>query len=354
MGKSAVEELDYLFDETSTETAYSEEEYKMILDSIRVPKVGYSFECVYIGDDKDDYLLDGSFKDLVRVPKNKDEKMIFDNVEVNTTVPVTITGISEQSNGFSIDGSVSILYKQETHRSLSELDSNSFVNVVVNSINPAGYSCHIIGDHCSVEAFLPQFLAGVNKIHDNAKEDIVGETLEMCVESYSSEKGTWIVSRRGYLQQLIPQYTENLDASVTYTGHVTGTTKFGVFVEFNECLTGLIHKTNLDADMLNRFENRSIQSGEEVSFKVKEVIKKGIILTQIDNTSLWDTIDKGQVLMGSVKGHIDIGTLVDLDHDMTGLVRGSGDLSHLLVGDEIEVKVTSVNRNYRKVNLELN
>ncbi len=35
---------------------------------------------------------------------------------------------------------------------------------------------------------------------------------------------------------------KKLKYDIPYTGHVTGTTPFGIFVEFNECLTGMIHK----------------------------------------------------------------------------------------------------------------
>jgi hypothetical protein len=56
-----------------------------------------------------------------------------------------------------------------------------------------------------------------------------------------------------------------------------------VFVEFNDCLTGMIHKTNLDPDWTRRFDQ--ILPGYQIEFYIKEIIKDKIILTQISRDS---------------------------------------------------------------------
>lgn len=322
-------------------------------ESIKVPTPGMVHEGVYIGQDDVHFLLDCGFKDLVRVPKNRDESSFLSQIEIGTIVKVIILQIVDEKE-YYIKGSVSYIYKEEAFQMLSEMEDDYYVRVQVDELTLAGYNCTLKINGCEIDAFLPQILAGVNKIHDDEKEDLVGKDLEMCVESYSSDKGTWIVSRRKYLKQLIPAFIQNLETDVDYTGSVTGTAKYGVFVEFNECLTGMIHRSNLKEDLRNNFE--SIKPGDDITFNVKEIIKGNrIILTQVEKSSLWDTISIGQKLEGTIKEHKPFGSLVILDHETLGLIHTSelsDEIKEMESGDKINVKVLAVDRPNRKIFLK--
>ena len=199
---------------------------------------------------------------------------------------------------------------------------------------------------------MPNTLAGINKLFDPTS--IVGQTFEVMIESYSEQEGTYIVSRRKYLQTLIPQAIKELDYEISYRGHVTGTTPFGVFVEFNECLTGMIHKANVHPDWQHRLSD--IKPGFEIEFYIKEIVKEKIILTQILRETLWDNIKNGQVLQGVVKDVKQFGTLVNLDDETVGLIHTS-EMEKLKTrfqsGQDIKVKVLSVDRASRKIFLTL-
>jgi predicted RNA-binding protein with RPS1 domain len=133
-------------------------------------------------------------------------------------------------------------------------------------------------------------------------------------------------------------------------GHVTGTTPFGVFVEFNECLTGMIHKANVHPDWQERL--KEIRPGFEIEFYIKEIVKDKIILTQILRESLWDTIKNGKIIKGVVKDTKQFGTLVSLDDETVGLIHTS-EMEKIgkrfESGQEIKVKVLSVDRSSRKI-----
>jgi ribosomal protein S1 len=308
------------------------------------------YESTIVGEDNTHFLLSCNFKDLVRVPKTREETNFFKEKAIGEKINVLIIGISDKGN-YSIDGSVASIYREEAFEVLQNIEDDEYVRVAVDKLTPAGYNCRILINGCEVEAFLPQILAGVNKIHESAKDDFIGETLNMCVESFANDKGTWIVSRRKYLKQLIPQYIDQLETGVTYSGHVTGTTKFGVFVEFFDCLTGMIHKSNLTDDFKDRFDQ--IKPGEEISFYVKEILnKKKLILTQVMTESIWDTIDIGQKLTGTIKEHKPFGTLVILDHETLGLIHTSQQtpqIESMDKGEQINVRVLAVDRSKRKI-----
>jgi small subunit ribosomal protein S1 len=195
---------------------------------------------------------------------------------------------------------------------------------------------------------MPNTLAGINKLYD--PNSIVGKTFEVMIESFSDQEGTYIVSRRKYLQSLIPSAIKQLEYGEVYSGHVTGTTPFGVFVEFNECLTGMIHKANVNPEWQEKLT--SIKPGFDIDFYIKEVIKDKIILTQIIRETLWDNIKNGQTLNGVVRETKQFGTLVNLDDETVGLIHTS-EMEKLgkkfTSGQEIKVKVLSVDRGSRKI-----
>jgi ribosomal protein S1 len=195
---------------------------------------------------------------------------------------------------------------------------------------------------------MPNTLAGINKLYD--QNSIIGHTFNVMIESYAEQEGTYIVSRRKYLQTLIPAAIKELDYSQVYKGHVTGTTPFGVFVEFNECLTGMIHKANVNPEWQNKLSE--IKPGFEIDFYVKEIIKDKIILTQILRETLWDNIKNGQIIDGVVKDVKQFGTLVNLDEETVGLIHTSEMEKikrNFSAGQELKVKVLSVDRMSRKI-----
>lgn len=349
--------LDVFEEKESNKHNYSPEFYNLILNSIEALSLNKPTEAVMYGEDETHYLLDANYKDVIRVPKLLSEKRILSNVAIGESINVLIKGISDENNQYSIDGSVADLYKDKAFNILKNIEDNEFVNVRIVELTPGGYNCKILMERCDLDAFLPQILAGVNKLHDDAKLDLVGQTYNMCVESFARDKGTWIVSRRKYLKQLIPSAIQELEKTHLYSGYVTGTAPFGVFVQFNECLTGMIHFSNLDESMLEKFNEKNIPAGTKIEFYVKEIIKKDkIILTQNLTESLWDKIEMKDVLTGTVKEHKPFGTLMVLDSDTLGLIHVSEQTSSVknsIPGDEIEVKIIALDREQRNIFLSV-
>jgi ribosomal protein S1 len=321
--------------------------YQMIM-----PKKGQVVNAVYQGKSSDQFIFSVSgFKDDIRVEDRPSESKYIKNLELGDVIDILITDVN--NTNYLIKGSVSELYESKAHDTLKSLDSDTHVMVYVKTLNPAGYEIEIMHSGIVVPGFMPNTLAGINKLHNS--ESIVGQKFEAMIESYSETEGTYIVSRKKYLQTLIPSEVDKLSYGEVYTGHVTGTTPFGVFVEFNECLTGMIHKANLNEDWQNRISD--IEPGFKVEFYIKEILKeKGnrykIILTQILRETLWDNVKGGQVINGRVKDVKRFGTLVNLDQETVGLIHTS-EMEKLgrkfESGQDLKVKVLSVDRNSRKI-----
>jgi len=314
---------------------------------VQVPEKGSVSPSVYIGQKDDQYLFEVSgYKDYVRVDNRPNEAKYLKNIEIGDIIDVIITEVNEKN--YIIRGSISTLYESRAHANLKSLEEGESVTVLVKSLNPAGYDVEIYNGGVTLPGFMPNTLAGINKLVDS--NSIVGVTFEVMIESFSENEGTYIVSRRKYLQTLAPAATKELNQETVYSGHVTGTAPFGVFVEFNDCLTGMIHKANVHPEWQNRLSD--IKPGFEIEFYVKEIIKDKIILTQILRETLWDNIKNGQVLDGIVKDTKQFGTLINLDDETVGLIHTS-EMEKLgkkfTPGQELKVKVISVDRMSRKI-----
>jgi ribosomal protein S1 len=347
-------ELAFLFEDNTfknknrKKTKEREELEKMYrLDSIQMPTKGEVVKAEYMGMVAGQYIftVDG-FKDDVRVDDKLNEGKYLKNTAVGEFIDVLITDVNHDS--FYIRGSIASLYESRAHSNLKSLKEGESIMATVKSINPAGYDVDVIHGGVTLPGFMPNTLAGINKLYD--QNSIIGHTFNVMIESYAEQEGTYIVSRRKYLQTLIPAAIKELDYSQVYKGHVTGTTPFGVFVEFNECLTGMIHKANVNPEWQNKLSE--IKPGFEIDFYVKEIIKDKIILTQILRETLWDNIKNGQIIDGVVKDVKQFGTLVNLDEETVGLIHTSEMEKikrNFSAGQELKVKVLSVDRMSRKI-----
>ena len=342
-----------LLDEKQLETSLSERKKMMDLYNsyeVKVPVLGQVANVKYVGISSNYFTFDGGFKDYVRIETRPNEAKYLKNTNIGDSVDVFIAEINDKD--FIIRGSLVELYESKARKTLTNLEEGVSVTAFVKELTPAGYNVEIKFESVTLPGFMPNTLAGINKLA--TPETIVGQTFEVMIESFAKDEGTYIVSRRKYLQTLIPQAIKELKYGEVYTGNVTGTTPFGVFVEFNECLTGMIHKTNINPDWTERLHQ--ISPGFEIQFYIKEIIKDKIILTQILRESLWDTIKIGQTLNGKVKDLKSFGALVILDEETNGLIHTSElekTSRKLTAGDDVKVKIIAVDRMSRKIFLSV-
>lgn len=334
---------------------------KDLLDSlydsmvVNVPEQGNVYTLTYVGMNKESLMFEGGFKDFVRVENKPGELKYFKSLNTGDEVDILISRVNNSK--YIIEGSVAQLYESKAHNTLKSLAEEDSIIAFIKEMTPAGYNVELQHDTIILPGFMPNTLAGINRLFE--PESIVGKSLPVMIESYSREEGTYIVSRRKYLQSLIPDAIKSLKINHVYTGTVTGTTEFGVFVEFaaepngDICLTGMIHKTNIDPDWQDKI--KQIPAGYEIQFYVKEIIKDSkIILTQILKETLWDTIRIGQVMTGKVKENKQFGCLLWLDEETIGLIHNS-ELEKsgktFNEGQTVKVKVIAVERMNRKIYL---
>ena len=305
--------------------------------------------------------VDIGYRQLVYVNLAKEEGE-FKNIQPGEEVSVIITSPLNDDKK-PIMGSVSEGTKRATFQEMLEAiedQSTAWVGKVKRMLEDAGYMISVNGIDC----FMPGSLAGINKLHDF--ESVVGEEIYVVPVSFSKERKTMVVSHRAYLKTLIPDAIENLKENLMeeIVGTVTGSAKYGVFCEFSRCLTGMIHVNDLDGDTLVRHKKREIQPGEEIKFKVKDIISNTkITLTQREDVEMnpWLEINKKYKVPSEVDATIktckDYGLFVELEPGVVGLLHvseiGEDKIKAYKPKQDIKVLITKIEEDTKKIFLKL-
>ena len=309
--------------------------------------------------------IDIGYRDSVYVDITKESESSKELLRPGNTVSVQIIESKGSVSGKYILGSVEAGVKKAIFSEIlnSINDSIAYKGVVKSLIPGGGYIVSIQG----VDCFMPGSLAGINKLHDF--ESILETELYGVAMNFSQDRGTIVVSHREYLKAMIPGKIEEIkqyEHGTLVKGSVTGSAKYGVFCEFNECLTGMIHANDLNEETTKRHVARDIQPGEEIEFFIKKIISDNKIT--LSQNPLEPMIDpwKGASekfktpveLVGKIKAIKSYGIFVDIGEGLVGLLHVSEfpegqDINELDAGGDITVKVIRIEEDTRKVFLEL-
>jgi len=312
-------------------------------------------EITFISEDRSRALIDIQSKYTAYCILSKEPAFIVDQLEVGVEIDVKVKTNKKTGDVIASIGDALMEVKLKEIKESIGNSSVGFTGKVTELIH-GGYWVNIAGIKC----FMPGSLGGLNKLHNF--NDLVGKEIIVMPITFSREKDTIVVSHREYLRTMIPITIENLKESIKEerTGFVTGTTKFGVFAQFDDCLTGLIPLVELNPTDTLALESKSIKPGDPINFWVKEIIsEKKIILSQLGpKVYLWDGADEKYKPMMIVEGVVtkvtSYGAFVELEKGISGLIHKSKLKDRVLTkGDIINVKIGSVNVSDRKITMNL-
>ena len=154
-----------------------------------------------------------------------------------------------------------------------------------------------------------------------------------------------------------------IQRKMKFTGTVVKTTLAGAVVDIGIGIPGVVHISQIREEPVNRVED-VLHVGDTVDVWVRRVFPKKdrIELTMIKPLDLeWREIDKDMVVKGKVVRLEKFGAFVDIGAERPGLVHIS-EMAHDYVktpgevvkeGDEIEVKILSVNRRKKQIKLSM-
>jgi len=159
------------------------------------------------------------------------------------------------------------------------------------------------------------------------------------------------------------QSIEDVNRKDKFTGTVLKTMLAGAVIDIGLDATGILHISQLQEKPVNKVED-VLEVGQEVEVWVKRVFpkKNRIELTMIEPLPLeWREIKEGMVVKGTIARLEKYGAFVEIGAERPGLVHIS-ELAHgfirtpeeaVTVGEEVEVKVLSVNRRRKQIKLSM-
>ena len=192
----------------------------------------------------------------------------------------------------------------------------------------------------------------------------VGDEIEVKILKYDSEKERVSLG----LKQVLPNPWEEAPSKYTagtkVSGEVVSVKDYGVFIELDDGIEGLIHVSELDWSNKPKHPSKYCTVGEKVEAEVLEVdvenkrISLGLKQLQ---PNPWTEIEKkytvGTKVKGTVKSIVDFGVFVDLGENMDALIHVS-DVSwtkknvnptdEFKEGQEVEAMVVSVDPENQK------
>ena len=174
------------------------------------------------------------------------------------------------------------------------------------------------------------------------------------------------------LKQVMPNpweaFVEEHPVGSTVEGEVRNITEFGLFVGLPGDIDGMVHLSDIDWNRPGEDAVKDYRKGETVRVKVldvdveKERISLGIKQLEADPFEEgMVTLQKGEVVTGTISGITEGGVEVMLADNVPGFIRKS-ELSRdrseqrpdrFAVGERVDAKVTAIDRATRRVTLSI-
>lgn len=341
---------------TTLDLGFSKEESKLFEDSISRlllnPQKGSIIDGTIISLNEKTAVVNINCREDAYIDLSKEKDEYLDYIVPGNIIKVKVLN-SDREKSF-----INLSYTQAVYQTKRDDIFNSIGKKIaymgeIKSLVPGGYSVLID----EVETFMPGSLAGVNKLHDFSV--MLGKSV--LVMAVNFERENIVVSHRDYLHTLIPGKIEEIKSDIKskYSGFVTGTTPYGIFCEFSDCLTGMILAADLDDATKLAFDSKSIKPGNNLEFYIKEIINtKKIILTQVMKADPWDSISDKYKVPCTVRGRVtsskDYGIFIEIEPGISGLLHHSEfDGVKLDVGSSIDVKIIRLDTTNKKIVLSL-
>jgi len=242
-------------------------------------------------------------------------------------------------------------------------DSGEIVNGLVKCRTKGGMIVDVFG----IEAFLPGSQIDVKPIRDY--DQYVNKTMEFKVVKINHEFKNVVVSHKALIEADIElqkkEIIKQLEKGQVLEGVVKNITSYGVFMDLGG-VDGLIHITDLSWSRINH-PNEIVELDQQLKVVIldfdedKSRIQLGLKqLKKHPWEALGDDVKVGNNVKGKVVVIADYGAFVEISEGVEGLIHVS-EMSwstHLRsaqdffnVGDEIEAKILTFDREERKMSL---
>ena len=301
-------------------------------DDTRIPQTGDIVKGVVITASKSEVKLDidGILMGIVRGPELYSEVPEFADLKPGDEIEAAV--IDEENENGELELSFRTVGQEKAWNNLRQaFKDKSAIKVKIIDANKGG----LLARYCQINGFLPvSQLAPENypRISGGDKSKIleklksfVGQEFETNVMTLNEEENKIIFSEKDVWNRRQKPTLDKYKVGMTVEGKITAITNFGVFVNFDDGMEGLIH--------ISELAWQRIDSPNEL-YKVNDKIKAEIV--SIDGSKIFLSAMKllqdpwleasskykvGQVVSGIILKINPFGLFVKLDEEIHGLAH---------------------------------
>jgi len=283
------------------------------------------------------------------------------SLSVGDRVPLRIL------RGITRDGQIVASIRQGLHysdwlRAKDLLESGEEVESEVTDVNRGG----LVVAFGRIRGFVPNsHLTRDRSRKEEAKAELIGQTLTLVVIEVNQRRRRLVLSERAAAAHIRRQLLEELEPGQVRRGVVRHLTSYGAFVDLGG-LDGLLHVSELDWRYVNH-PKEVVKAGDEIDVFVLDVDRERERISLSRKRLLpdtWEQVTKnlliGDPIMGTVTALADFGVFLDVGAGVQGLLHvskipnGRLGMSEFKVGDPIDVRVQTIDRQRHRIALTMN
>ena len=282
-----------------------------------------------------------------------------DNFEIGQEVEVYVIKLDDGEGNVSL--STRRVEGMKNWKNLREAyENDQTVEGDVTGANKGGLTARVMGINGFVPAsqIAPYFVKNFKKF--------VGEHWDLKIISIDERKNRLVLSRKDIVEEKLDEQWDELEEGQVITGKVARLTDFGAFIEIGS-LDGLLHVSDI---AWTRVEHPKdvLNIGDDIEVKILKLNKeKNRIslgrkqLLEKPFAEFTNEHEVGEVITGKVVNLLDFGAFVEVSEGVEGLIHVS-EISwdhvekpsdELNVGDEVEVKILSIDPEEEKIGLSI-
>ncbi len=236
--------------------------------------------------------------------------------------------------------------------------ANEPVTGTITAVVKGGLSCNV-----GVRGFIPSSLVDVEPVEN--LQALVGREVQCKVVEADQVSGRLVLSRKAVLRaeqrKAAKESLEKMEVGDEYSGRVVDIQDFGAFVDING-VRGMVHTTEMAWKRVQH-PSEVVSVNDEVRVRVKSIQKpkQRVNLTMKLTPDPLGELEEGQLMAGRVTRLVDFGAFVAVSDEVEGLVHITEMSEYrvyhpeevVLPGEEVWVKVLSVDRKRRRVDLSI-
>ena len=195
----------------------------------------------------------------------------------------------------------------------------------------------------------------------------IGQKVEVKILGLDREKNRISLSIKQLQKDPWDDAEDRFPARGAFSGTVVRATDFGVFVELEPGLDGLIHVSQLQPGV--ELSSPEMAVGSTVQGWIREVDvdnhRIGLTMRRLPDRNPWERIEmryqEGQIVEGTVENGADFGVFVELEPGLSGLIpiselgveRDTDPRTVFPPGEKIKVKVMTLDPNRQRISLSV-